>query len=117
MDRLKEIEELIDEIFDDNILHREKVSKDIKKEAKEIVDNFNGKCMIILSDTKCLLMGKKIEIKALTYSHLRKLLETKDLSIKEITELFIQAVAMEDDITTVKKDVLNEILDVIKEMI
>ena len=108
---LKLMEEIIGNIGDiDN-------KKDIKKELKKITEEFDDNEIILVSRSKCYVQGRRIAIEALLYSLLKQLKEGNKFDTNELTKIFIQAIAMDNDFKKVDKDVVSKILKQIDKMI
>lgn len=113
---LKLMEEITEEITKD-MGNNKDIKKDIKKELKKITEEFDDNEIIFVSRSKCYLRGTRIAIEALLYSLIKQLKEENSIDIEELTKIFIQAVAMDNNFKKVDKDVVSKILKQIDKMI
>lgn len=111
----KLMEEMMKEITKDEKLVDNK--KNIKKELKKIVEEFDDEEIIFASRSKCYIQGRRIVIKALLYALLKQISEKNDFDVEELTELFIDAIAMDDKFKNVNKERISIILNKINDMI
>lgn len=114
----KKLEKLMNELLDEFAKNGDnKNKKDIKKELTKIADEFDDSEVIYASRSKCYIQGRRIAIEALLYALLKQMNEENHFNAKELTEIFIRAVAMDVDFEKVDKDVISDILKQINKMI
>lgn len=114
----KKLEKLMNELLEEFTRSSDNENKkNIKKELKKIADEFDDSEVMFASRSKCYIQGSRIAIEALLYALLKQMNEENHFTVKELTEIFIQAVAMDDGFKKVDKDVISDILKQINKMI
>lgn len=117
-DKFKEIEKMFDEFFDEVILNKKsdkEETKKIKKNVEEIMKEFNDDEIMLVTSKRIYIDGTGLTVSGLFYSLMKNLLN--DIGLERLTDIFLDAVIMDDKLDKINKDNLNEILNIIKKRI